>query len=137
MILALPTCQMLDRLSGRKVIDLGAGTGLWVRILSEHGIDAIGIDPIPRGEGVVRGNHRDVRALPDRDLLMIVWPPDGTDLAEWVRGWTGDVLVVGSFGRFSCPDLPVQWEMELPPGYKGGNSARLMRAGVSDDRAEV
>lgn len=128
-MLALPTPELLDRIKSRKVLELGSGTGLWVRIMREAGIDVIGIDPVPRGDGVIAGDHGDVVAWPDRDLLLIVWPPDGTDIGEWAHSWRGDVLVVGSFARFRCPDWPVEWRMDLPPGHKGGNEARMMRAG--------
>ena len=105
MILSLPTFTVLGAIGrqGRKVIECGAGSGLWLRIMEEYGLDAIGIDPIPRHSSVMLGSHRDLGQYSDR-LLLAVWPPDGTDLKDWIKAHGGDWFAFcGSPGRVTLP----------------------------------
>ena len=41
---------------GARVLDMGAGEGEAVALLRAHGLDAVGIDLLPCGENVVRGD---------------------------------------------------------------------------------
>ena len=86
MVNALPTLTMLEKLTvaDGKVVECGAGSGLWLYIMREFGIDAIGFDPKPCGPLVKKGSHLNLGAYSDR-LLLIVWPPDGTDIQEWIN----------------------------------------------------
>lgn len=117
MILSLPDFAVLEALGGHRVIECGAGSGLWLSILRAQEIDAIGIDPKP-GPGVLRGDHRDLAQYRDR-LLLIVWPPDGTDLNEWVDVWGGTHLAVcGQPGRFIVPEMQVETRIVIDGGAK-------------------
>ena len=132
--LAAPTDEVLHKLQGRRVIEIGAGDGSWLAAMLGAGIDAIGIDLLPRGSGVIQADHTAADLFEDRDLILIVWPPDGTVIAKWVPDdWRGGVMVVGSFARFTPLDWPVAWQAYLPAGVKGGNEARLSR-GPDDER---
>ena len=53
---------------GARVLDMGAGEGEAVALLRAHGLDAVGIDLIPCGENVVRG-----------DMLHSGYPDEGFD----------------------------------------------------------
>lgn len=120
-MLALPTPQTLSALAGSRIIECGAGAGTWLRILRDAGIDAIGIDPHP-GDGVMLGTHADLHLYADRDLLLVVWPPDQTDVAKWVTAWGGERLAIcGDFMRFSAPELSVEYDEHLAPGPKGAS----------------
>lgn len=121
MILALPTPATLDALSPYRIIECGAGAGTWLRILRDAGIDAIGIDPHP-GDPVLLGTHADLHNYADRDLLLVVWPPDQTDVAKWVEAWGGSrVAICGDPMRFNWPELNIEYEERLTPGPKGGS----------------
>lgn len=120
MSLSLPTSETMMMFDERKVIDCGAGDGLWLEIMRRHGIDAIGIDPDPRGPGVRLGSCADLGKYKDRDLLLIVWPPDGTRLEEWFKYWNGGtVAVCGNFERFECPPIKPVYIEAITGGMKG------------------
>lgn len=125
MILALPPLEFLRDIRCEKVVECGAGTGLWLRIMREAGIDCIGYDPRPRGPDVLTGDHRNLSAHVDR-MLLVVWPPDQTDLSEWFGAWGGSRLAVcGSFGRFDCPPFCVELEYRTGMGPKGDSTIKL------------
>ncbi len=125
-LLSLPDQRLIRLLREHKVIDCGAGSGLWLRVLHEDGIDAVGIDPAP-GPGVLMGTHLDLAQYRDR-LLLAVWPRDGTDLDEWVSIWGGDMFVViGAFSRFTLGDYRLAQERWfLPPLFKCPSEVRVM-----------
>lgn len=135
MILALPTPATIAALAPYRIIECGAGAGTWLRILRDAGIDAIGIDPHP-GEPVLPGTHADLHHYADRDLLLIVWPPDQTDVAKWIAAWGGKrVAICGDFMRFNAPELAVEYEEQLAPGNKGGS--RFVIGGAYDQATGI
>lgn len=118
-MLSLPTVEILDRLVHYNVIECGAGSGLWLRILREFGIDAVGIDPHPRSDEVMLESHRCLGKYSDR-LLLIVWPPDGTIVQDWVDVWGGDWLAIcGNTSRFEMPQIEKVWSTTLEACRKG------------------
>ncbi len=116
--MSLPTPEIIQTLHSHSIIECGAGKGLWMSILRQFGTDIIGIDPI--GEGIVqRGSHLDLAQYSKR-LLLIVWPPDGTDLSTWIDIWGGrDIAICGDFKRFKAPEIEVHNIFEVPQGPKG------------------
>lgn len=129
-MLSLPTLQALWRMRDSRVIECGAGNGTWLRLMRQFGecqnapiAKSVGIDPSPdRGGGVLPGDHRTLKQYKNCDLLLIVWPPDRTIVADWVKYWPGKrVAICGSFERFIMPDLDVEYEEQMGPGVKGGN----------------
>ncbi len=92
---AVPTDEALAVITASAalgVVEIGAGTGYWARLLHERGVDVIAYDiaPAPSPENVwfagsapwfpVRvGDHRSVAAHPSRTLLL-VWP---TSIETW------------------------------------------------------
>jgi hypothetical protein len=118
---AVPTNEALDAIvehAGAGVVEIGAGSGYWARLLANLDVDVAAYDvqpwPNPHPEqlawqdGVtpwhvrswfpVRpGNHRAVVEHPDRALLM-VWPSAADWAAEAVEHHTGEtVIVVGEW----------------------------------------
>lgn len=120
MILSLPTYEVLEAMRHHRVIECGAGTGLWVRTMREYGLDAIGLDPVPGGPEVTKGTHEDLHQFSDR-LLLTVWPPDATDLNEWVDVWGGKHFAfVGDSLRVIMPrGFKEQTNSQLALGDKG------------------
>ena len=119
---ALPTIEVVQRLQQHAVIECAAGSGLWMRILRECGVDVIGIDKNPRGTDVIQADHTSLRQYRDR-LLLVVWPPDGTDLQEWVDSWGGEWLAVcGCDARFIMPEMDVTYRTRLSGTKKGRSS---------------
>lgn len=104
MIYALPPMDFLDVARGRKWVECGAGTGLWLRIMTDDGIDIIGYDLYPRGPNVMQGDHRDLAKHGDRALL-IVWPPNNNAAQEWADIYPGDTMAIcAGVNRIHVPD---------------------------------
>ena len=96
----IPTDEALDAiaaLSPAGVVELGAGTGYWARLLHERGVDVVAYDrwPPPSGENryvrtdtmwhsVQPGDEHMVDRHPDRTLLL-VWP-------TWNEAWPGEAV---------------------------------------------
>ncbi len=124
--LALPSAHLVGLLTQERIIECGAGEGGWAALLRAYGGDVIAIDPEPRGPGVIPGSHLDLGQYADR-LLLVVWPPDGTDLREWVAAWGGERLcIVGGAHRFTWPAIEVEHQEGLV-GRKGGSQVTLGR----------
>jgi hypothetical protein len=86
---AIPTDEALDAIravSPRGVVEIGAGTGYWARLLHDRGVEVAAYDlaPAPSGDNpwfagtepwhpVDRGDHTAAALHPERTLL-IVWP---------------------------------------------------------------
>lgn len=126
-ILSLPSSSVIEALRRHRIVECGAGAGLWLHVLHEAGVDAIGYDPVPRGHGVMKGDHRRLADHADR-LLLIVWPPDGTNAQDWVDAWGGEWLAVcGSGGRFEWPEIEAEYQDRLPAFDKGSSLFKLGR----------
>lgn len=124
-VLARPTPEIMGHLRRHAVIECGAGSGLWLRAMREAGINAVGIDPVPRGADVIEADHTRLAEWRDR-LLLIVWPPDATDLGAWIEAHGGEhCCVVGSFARFSLPEIAWAERGQIEPGAKGGSEWRM------------
>lgn len=131
MMLAIPSLRSLSYLSQFKIVECGAGKGTWTRVLGDIGVDIVAIDPIPsRGDNVEYGTHEDLWKYPDR-LLLVIWPPDETNLNEWVKYFTGtNVAICGGQERFYSPAFAVEFEDRLE-GIKG---PCIFRAGKLKDK---
>lgn len=128
MIYALPPLDFLQTASQWKWVECGAGTGLWLRIMREFGIDAVAYDIAPRGEGVVKGDHTNLSNHSERALL-VVWPPDEVSVMHWIEAHGGAICAIcGNWGRFPPPkpDLPVIRQWTIRGGEKGDSELRLM-----------
>jgi len=104
---------LVTMLDGRKVIEVGAGTGYWAWQLSQQGVDVVAYDshlwadegriasgiqyhPVPQGSVEKISEH------PDR-VLMLCWPDYNTPFAdEALKAFTGDVLIYIGEGWGGC-----------------------------------
>ena len=88
---------LIAAVSPQGVVELGAGTGYWARLLHERGVDVVAIDRWPPGSGenrfvdddvqwftVLTGDERSVAQHADRTLLL-VWP-------TWNETWPADAV---------------------------------------------
>jgi hypothetical protein len=142
MRLAMPPADLLHRL-GRlppPVIEIGAGDGMWLAVMRHDGIDCRGVDKAPQHTSVDKGDHVD--AAQDGATMLAVWPPNWTDLDEWVGAakW-GAVAVVGDFDRFQLSQEAMSGFDLIATkvcrgGRKGGSTAKvwIRTAGGADAR---
>lgn len=139
-VLSLPPYDFLETASRYHWVEMGAGTGLWLRIMREYGIDVIGYDPVPGGPDVMQGDHRELAKHPDRACL-IVWPPNRTQISDWLEFYEGNMVAVCAHpGRVVWPELSDEWvlgdewgkgqgEWGDIAGPKGGSMIKLWRRG--------
>lgn len=94
---AVPNTDALDAIaeaSATGVVEIGAGSGYWARLLHDRGVDVIAFDRFPPESGdnlfvdaascwfnVQRGDENSVVDQADRTLLL-VWP-------TWEEAWPG------------------------------------------------
>ncbi len=94
---AIPTDELIQHLSSTtsKIIEVGAGTGYWAKLLNDAGVDVIAYDLNPAFPGslendefpyiklfyeVLEADAKVAGKYPDRSLLL-VWPPYKTSMA--------------------------------------------------------
>jgi hypothetical protein len=107
--------------SPRGVVEIGAGTGYWARLLHENGVDVVAYDiaPAPSPERrwfadtpgwfpVRSGDHTAVDAHGDRTLLL-VWPTRNED-------WAADTVQ-----RFAAAGGTTLAYVGEPPGGRTGD----------------
>ena len=96
----IPTVEALDAVAGSApagVVEIGAGTGYWARLLHDRGVDVVAYDRHPPERGsnrfvdmaqpwypVQRGGAEVVNRHAGRTLLL-VWP-------TWNESWAGDAV---------------------------------------------
>lgn len=96
----IPTDEALDAIAAASpagVVELGAGTGYWARLLHDRGVDVVAYDRWPPGTGnnrfvddwvawfpVQAGDEHGLVAHAERTLLP-VWP-------TWNEAWPGDAV---------------------------------------------
>lgn len=89
--------ELIASVSPRGVVDLGAGTGYWARLLHDRGVDVVAYDRWPAGSGgnrfvdddvqwfpVLEGDERSAARHAERTLLL-VWP-------TWNETWPADAV---------------------------------------------
>lgn len=127
---------LVDQLDGRKVVEIGAGTGYWAWQLEQAGVDVAAYDPHPADEGnsyckagpyttVLRDDAKAVKHHQDRALLM-VWPPYGGEHARHALSlYEGDLIIYAgeSWGGCTADDgfyelLDAEWdEVSVAPQH--------------------
>ncbi|MFI6155117.1 hypothetical protein ACIBCA_20780 [Kitasatospora sp. NPDC051170] len=94
-----------DRLDGRPLLEVGAGSGYWAHLLRHQGLDVLATDAEARTEHngwTSRFRYTDVRpghapadaaAHPDRALALL-WPPHRDPMAaDALRAYRGEALL--------------------------------------------
>lgn len=110
------------------VCELGAGAGLWLEALRAHGIPAIGYDTAPRHPNVIRGDH--IAAAQHSDMaLLVVWPPDGHVIQEWISAWRGSTMMLCyNTSRVRFGEQLIAWELkEQLTGLRGRKSGSFFQ----------
>lgn len=96
---AIPNDEALDAIAALgPVVEVGAGTGYWAKLLAERGVDVVAYDIHTPGSGkntyghhtswfdVKQGNVEVVREHPDRTLFLC-WPPFDDPMAAEAAYW--------------------------------------------------
>lgn len=84
----------IQKWSPNGVCEIGARDGAWVEALNKAGVEAIGYDTLPGSQSVRLGDHINASVHNDKTLL-IIWPPDGAVVQEWITSWRGDTIIIG------------------------------------------
>lgn len=103
--------MLIDEFSPNGVVEIGAGTGYWAKMLKMiAGVDVVCYDDyswetIEHGSfyPVTKANHQLVAAAHPERTLMLCWPPLREPMAsETLRAYTGSTLVYIGEGRRGC-----------------------------------
>lgn len=113
---AIPTPNVVrkicDATVGKKIIEVGAGTGLWAKLLKLSGSEIIATDSFES-----HGYREDNTYLPvhnleavaaieqnrDCDVLMLIWPAYDTDMAERaLKAFNGSIVIYIGEGYGGC-----------------------------------
>lgn len=106
---AVPSPRALNLIAGYgPIVEVGAGTGYWARLLADRGVDILAYDTAPPAQGgnewtgkeqfheVLQADETAAAAHPDR-ALMLCWPPHNSRMAgralDAYRGQT--VIFIG------------------------------------------
>jgi hypothetical protein len=107
---ACPDSQLIEDLSSHPVVELGAGSGYWARLVHDRGGEITPLDNASwhsASDGlwfpVERGDETRLTEFVDRTLL-IVMPGRPGNADRFVRLWGGKRLVVVTGGRFPITD---------------------------------
>lgn len=119
------TISFIKKWSPKGVCEVGAGNGLWLEHLRKAGIKAIGYDTCPKGQSVLYGDHVEAAKKYKEMSLLIIWPPDGSAIQEWIRVWQGSTIILGikeyRVVLGDClSDFKIEEEIVVPGGKKGG-----------------
>lgn len=115
---AVPTPEAVRQILqiAPRIVDFGAGTGYWAKILTAAGGDVVAIDNVQPGtlnsymDGqeigkwfpVQHGNVSDLACHSDRALLLC-WPPyNDSTASDAVKAWGGNVVIYIGEGWGGC-----------------------------------
>ena len=129
----IPTDTVLDAViavSPAGVVELGAGTGYWARLLHDRGVDVVAYDVAPPESGAnrfvdttaawfpVRRGDADVVADHADRALLVVWP-------TWNETWAGDAAA-----RFHAAGGHTLIYVGEGPGGRTGDATLHARLGL-------
>jgi hypothetical protein len=137
---AIPTPEaidaIIDSLGERRLLEVGAGAGLWASLLADRGADVTATDAAPPPHvhfGVeTRAGLSAVETYADCDALMLCWPPFKDSLAcKVLKAFDGDRLVEIGDPRFTADAafrslIQIDWVLdreEVLPSWPGTSDA--------------
>ncbi|MFJ8467348.1 class I SAM-dependent methyltransferase [Streptomyces swartbergensis] len=108
-----PYLRMTEEFGARRVLDIGCGTGVFALLLSERGVDVVGVDPAGASVEVARGKpgservrwiHGDATALPPLTADLATMTGNAAqaivDPEDWRRTLRGVREALRPGGRF-------------------------------------
>ena len=150
---AIPNDAALDVLARyAPLLECGAGTGYWLALLRARGVDAIGYDLAPPGDGAANAYHQRARLTwtdvpqgsaasaarrhSDRNLVLC-WPPYDDDAASYaaLRAYCGDVAI--HIGERDGASGSVRFHRELALNWTAVEEIELPHWPRLDDRLVV
>jgi len=134
------------------LVEVGAGTGYWLALLQARGVDAIGYDLAPPGDGAANAYHEQARLTwtdvpqgsavsaarrhSDRNLVLC-WPPFDDDAASYaaLRAYRGAVAI--HIGERDGASGSVRFHRELALNWTAVEEIELPHWPRVDDRLVV
>lgn len=106
--------QMVVFSGERKILEIGAGSGIWARLLSDFGATVTAVDsvcdcwdktlahgkffPITKMDGLDA-----IECCPDHDCLFMCWPPyDSPQSNEWLAKFQGSRFMYIGESEYGC-----------------------------------
>jgi hypothetical protein len=87
------------------LIEMGAGTGYWAKLITEAGGDILAYDidkPLKKYFRIKKGSYEKLKRYPDRNLFLS-WPPYEADMAyNCVKNHKGKYLIYIGEERGGC-----------------------------------
>jgi len=111
---------------GKTILEIGAGTGLWAKLLQNNNVDIIATDlmaPIYKNNWYRRfwADVEEIDAIDaikkyqDKDVLMLIWPHNDNVWAEALKEFTGNTFIYA--GKSGPEELHEQieknWEITI------------------------
>jgi len=119
---ACPDLQLITSLASHPVVELGAGSGYWARLVHDSGGDIAALDNASRSSPMIGvwysvefGDESRLTEFEDRTLL-IVMPGRPGNADRFVRVWGGERLVVVTRGGFPFAEDPSFHETAISDG---------------------
>ncbi|AYV80888.1 MAG: hypothetical protein Harvfovirus9_18 [Harvfovirus sp.] len=105
--------KMKKFIDGQKVLEIGAGMGLFAYLLSIEKVDVVATDDYSWGTSSSGYNFMKIEKLSyaqaiaryiDRKILLIIWPPFNDPMAERALDlWKGDkIIYIGEPKTYAC-----------------------------------
>ena len=128
---AIPTPDIVkkiyDATVGKKILEVGAGNGLWAKLLKMSGSEIIATDSFESHGFIEDNTYLPVHNLEavaaieqnrDCDVLMLIWPAYDTDMAERaIKAFNGSTVIYIGEGYGGCnandaffDELSKNWE---------------------------
>jgi hypothetical protein len=113
---AIPTHDVIKKIHditvGKKILEVGAGNGLWAKLLKMSGSEIIAIDSFESHGFAEDNTYLPVHNLEavaaieqnrDCDVLMLIWPAYDTDMAERsIKAFKGSTVIYIGEGYGGC-----------------------------------
>lgn len=123
---AVPSKEAIQKIKefvgGLRVLEIGAGLGLWAKLLQDEGVDIIATDSVAKRKQYFKvsttftevhdlNNIQALKKFPDREVVMLCWPPYSDEMGyQTLRNFDGEKFVLIGEGPGGCCGDDQFWE---------------------------